>query len=206
MGKGFRLRAYLGRSKKKTHRVRAVLASLALLSLAGCLGGGSGTGIFTKSAQSVLKSQNCEVPDTFAVNNIVRRLAAEGSVVGPDFCAKPENYACYRRVFSPTAAEGQGIDEECTQVAALGGAMCMKLESRVYNTREASLLPDTTSSAVAPGGEFNRVEYVCHQKLLKDGDQFLATGEGEVLKDALLSAFGKCGAVAPRLAPAGGEK
>jgi hypothetical protein len=178
-----------------------------LITFAGCLGGGSGTGIFTKSAQSVLKSQNCLVPDTFAVNNIVRRLAAEGTVVGPEFCAKSENYACYRRIFSPTAAEAQGTEEECTSVSVLGGPVCLKLESRTYNTREASLLPDTLSSAVAPGGEFNRVEYVCHQKLLKDGEQFLASGEGDLLGEALLSAFEKCGAVAPRLSSLpGGEK
>jgi hypothetical protein len=177
------------------------------LTLSGCIGiGAGGSGVFGKTASKAALSQNCEIPDGFAVKNINRRLAAEGTVVGPDFCAKSESYSCYRRVFSPIVAEGASVEEECAQVAEVGGAFCVKLESRNYNTREASLLADTPTAATKPGGEFNRTEYVCHHRDLKDGETYLAVGDGEQLKDAVVAAYGKCTGVSPRLTSIVGEK
>jgi hypothetical protein len=194
------------RFRLENHIEFGVVAAVAL-TLSGCIGiGGGGSGIFARTASKAALSQNCEIPDSFAVKNINRRLAAEGTVVGPDFCAKIESYACYRRVFSPIVAEGASVEEECTQAVEVGGPFCMKLDSRNYNTREATLLAETPTSATQPGGEFNRSEYVCHHKELKDGETYLAVGEGELLKDAVVAAFGKCTGVSPRLTSIAGEK
>src|SRR5262249_45318667 len=151
------------------------------------------------AAQTQSQSQNCALPNQSAIMAIDQRLAAAGTVVGPDFCGKVDNYACYRRVFSPTGTEGQSVESECAKGEERGGDVWLKLDSRNYSTYEASRLPDTSSSALRPGGEFNRSEYVCHQKELKDGENVLAIGEGSSLGEALSASYALCVSYAPRL-------
>ncbi len=173
-----------------------VLASVAGLS--SCL---ENTGIAAKAGYTLSKSQaNCALPDAASVKNIGQRLAASAVVVGVDFCAKPDGYECYVRKFSPTTIAGQSVVEECPHVAELGGDICYNLKSVGFNTRAAARAPGVSASASQPGGDFNRSEYVCHQHDLKDGENYLAVGEGDTLRDALANAYAKCAGVAPRLA------
>lgn len=174
-----------------------LIAAFAAISLAGCL---ENTGVVLKSSTSASQSQaNCLLPNQAAVKAISQRLVAAGTLVGPDFCSKPEGYSCYRRVFSPSISDGQTSDNECAKVNELGGDVCLKIDSRNFNTFEVSRLADTPASSTKPGGELNRSEYVCDEKDLKDGDNFLAIGEGDTLGAALSAAFAQCASVAPRL-------
>src|SRR5690606_30239134 len=103
---------------------------VAAFGFVGCLpnSGVSSRSIFTASIK-----ENCEVPDQAAIRNIDRRLSAAGILVGPDFCSTAENYSCYRRVFSPTVADGKSIESECAKVSDLGGEVCLKLESHSFS-------------------------------------------------------------------------
>jgi hypothetical protein len=180
------------------------IAMLSCVALAGCL---QNTGVVTKSIMTSAIQQgqaNCALPNQAAVKSIDRRLAAAGVVVGPDFCAKSESYTCYRRVFSPTVGDGQSTESECAKVAALGGQVCLKVESRNYNTFEASRQTGVSPTSVLPGGEYNRSEYVCSDQDLKDGDHYLAIGEDDSLGGALSAAIAECSSIAPRLGGSGG--
>ena len=179
--------------------IHFALAILATFALSACL---ENSGVALKSAKSTLvKSQaDCALPDSATVQSVGRRLAASAIEVGADFCGKPENYECYVRKFSPSVANGQSVVEECGHVGELGGDVCLKLKANFFNTREASRAPGTSASASLAGGEFNRSEYVCHNRELKEADVFLAVGEGDFLKDALAASVAKCAGVAPRLA------
>jgi hypothetical protein len=175
----------------------ALVASAWALVLSSCLV--ESKGVIMKNMSAVIAKQNCAAPNAVAVKNIANRLIASGTEVSSDFCSKIESYSCYSRVFSPTAVDGQSSEQECSSAPELGGDFCMKLSTRIFSTREASSLPDTAPGALRPGGEFNRTEYVCHQSQLKDGEEYLAIGEGETLKEAVLASYAKCASVAPRL-------
>lgn len=178
--------------------VRAFVLSISLAGLgSGCMENSS----LMSQSKSAL-SQNCALPNSAAVKSIGRRLASESIEVDREFCAKSENYACHERVFSPNVSEGVSTENQCARVAALGGDVCLKVSRRAYNTRDAATLPDTDPSAVAPGGEYNRSEFVCHQQVLRDGDQYLAGGEGDTLAEALGKSAVECAAISPRIAAA----
>jgi hypothetical protein len=178
---------------------RSALALFAVLSLSSsCL---QSTGVTSKSSSSLSTGQaNCALPNAKAVANVAQRFAASAEEIGPDFCGKSENYECYVRKFSPDLVDGKSVVEECGHVPELGGNLCLKMNANFFNTREASRAPGTAAAASLVGGEFNRSEYVCHNRELKDADVFLAVGEGDALGEALSASYAKCAAVAPRLA------
>ena len=167
---------------------RSFAVFAATLALSSCI---ESQGVVSKTAQTIGKTQtNCLLPDTASVRNIASWMTASAVDVGSDFCAKPEGYECYVRKFSPTGVAGAGNVEERAHVAELGGDFLVKLESRVYNTREAASAPGVSAASTVAGGEYNHSEYVCHQRELRDGDNFLAVGDGESLNEALIAAHG----------------
>ncbi len=178
--------------------VRALAFSVLLAGVgAGCVENSS---LMSKSKSAL--SQNCALPNSAAVKSIGRKLASESIEVDREFCAKGENYACHERIFSPNVSDGSSTEVQCARVAALGGNVCLKVSRRAYNTRDAATSPDTDPAAVVPGGEYNRSEFVCHQQVLKDGDTYLAGGEGDTLAEALGKSAKECAAISPRVAAA----
>jgi hypothetical protein len=158
-----------------------------------------------KGAQKCKTAAKASVPQK-TVQKINRTLANAGREISSEFCSNLEQYECYRRVFSPKAIDGRKMEEECGQLEEFNGKFCIPLAVRYYNTSLAASLPETPSSDLEEGGEFNRSEYVCHQKDLRDEDQFLALSTGEGLKEALLGAFKQCGNIAPQLQTLGEKK
>lgn len=185
-------------------RALALIAGIAPFVLSACL---ENAGVVAKTGASIAKSQaNCLAPDSEAVAHVASRLAASAvDVSSAEFCAKPEGYECYVRRFSPLLSDGESTIEETAHVADLGGNVVYRLAARNYSTRDAARAPGVSASALQPGGDFNRSEYVCHQHDLKDGATYLAVGEGDNLNDALSAAYAKCTGVAPRLADAKGK-
>lgn len=142
---------------------------------------------------------NCPVESSNKIAQVSRRLASANIAITSNFCSDPAQYECYRRVFSPKTRNGKTMEQECGELSELGGTFCLKLSSQYFDTSEAAKLPETRSEDLEIGGEFNRTEYVCHQRELKDGDLFLTTSQGDQLKEALLAAIGRCQSVVPRI-------
>jgi len=157
------------------------------------------SGVVVKSGPSLKALQNCPLPNSKQVARVARSLASAATAVTPESCAQIERFECYRRVFSPLVPNEKRNEQECANVAAFGGDFCVSLPVQYYDTSEAASRPDTNAAALQPGGDYNRSEYVCHQRELRDGDVVLASGLGESLKEALLNAHSECTAVAPRI-------
>ncbi len=145
---------------------------------------------------------NCTVDSSKKIAQVSRRLASANVAITSTFCSEPAQYECYRRVFSPKTRNTKTTEQECGELPELGGRFCMKLSTQYFDTSEAARLPETSSQDLEMGGEFNRTEYVCHQRELKDGDLFLTASPGDQLKESLLAAIARCQSVVPRLSAA----
>jgi len=147
--------------------------------------------------QSSIK--NCTVDTSNKIAQVSRRLASANVAITSTFCSEAAQYECYRRVFSPKTRNAKTVEQECSDLPELGGRFCLKLSTQYFDTSEAARLPETRSEDLELGGEFNRTEYVCHQRELKDGDLFLTASPGDQLKDSILAAIARCQSVVPRI-------
>lgn len=170
----------------------------------GCIG--LKNGVVTLDGSSLNPIQNCPLPNNAVVARIERKMASASRTVGEDFCTQIQNYTCTRRVFSPETSNRTAIEQECTKIDEFGGSACLTLTSHYFDTREAAKRDDTPSVSLQLGGEYNRSEYQCYQNLLKDGDDYLAVGQGDDLREALLLSHLECTGIAPRLSAMQGAK
>jgi hypothetical protein len=190
-------------------RDAAIVSAFALLMLPGCLELKSNPTAYTAflraQGQAVVAPPvtGCVTDKTRAMRALAARVEVKGSEHRAEgYCTQPSHYSCSHRQFSPdlpNRAEGTTQTSECADDASLGGKVCLTLASHRFNTREAARNTGADKSAIEPGGEFNRDEYLCHHVQLKDKAGAVAIGEAENLTDALKLAHEKCQDLVPFL-------
>ncbi len=139
-------------------------------------------------------AQTCRPTSSRSIASIGKKLGLVGlsSTQQAEICRNPSAFNCTVRSFHPEVQDGKSSAIECAETPEGTGRVCMTVEKTTFSTRSAAQSVDTDPAALLPGGEFNRDEYRCLHRDLKDGNDFLALSEADQLSSALQGAQVQC--------------
>ena len=156
-------------------RVASLITSILILTLAY-----TNCGEFKSSPSKAVKvlSSTCVAKLRAATTP----LAFAGSI-----CADAANYECERRIFAPGRTNEAGEEKHCLSSAP---ESCVSVRVNVFDTSGAREGADP--GAYQPGGEYNREEIQCWNKILVSSQVSVIHSAGDSVAGALESAMGKC--------------
>jgi hypothetical protein len=149
-----------------------ILVFLMLVSFQNCSGKPFESSRVTQSSSAQCKAE-------FIAKVIADKLPADRLN-----CGDLNSFACERRVFSPDVQDMQHSLRECLP----GDQTCVDVDVFQFNTAGRA---GSSSEQMAPGGDYNREEIRCYNKLQVRGNVVIQS-DGDSVADALAKAMAAC--------------
>ena len=146
----------------------------------------------------ILLFMNCQsfVPISQTVNSSQckddkKKKALATVQVSKDTCDELKNYTCDHRVFKPDVADGEESGIKCFKSDKMG-EVCLEVNSKFFSTKGNQDSEPENSAEFAPGGDYNREEFVCVNNAVVADEISLFSAESDVLESSFSMVYESC--------------